>query len=86
MFEICCLLSNWTFEIVGFVGKNKREAGEAMEKIVKKNPVGLNIGFSGFYVKKTELGRTETGQFEPIPVRFWFKIFSFSKFYFGYFF
>jgi len=29
-------LSNWTFEIVGFVGKNKREAGEAIEKIVKK--------------------------------------------------
>jgi hypothetical protein len=36
MFEICCLLSNWAFEIVGFVGKNKREAGEAVEKIVKK--------------------------------------------------
>jgi len=73
------LLSNWTFEIVGFVGKNKREAGEAIEKIVKKNPVGLNIDFSGFYVKKTE----------PKPVglnRFRFKIFSFSKFYFGYFF
>jgi hypothetical protein len=40
-----------------FVGKNKREAGEAIEKIVKKNPVGLNIGFSGFYVKKPN--RTE---------------------------
>jgi hypothetical protein len=36
MFEIGCLLSNWIFEIVGFVGKNKREAGEAIEKIVKK--------------------------------------------------
>jgi hypothetical protein len=30
-------LSNWAFEIVGFVGKNKKEAGEAIEKIVKKN-------------------------------------------------
>jgi hypothetical protein len=29
-------LSNWVFEIVGFVGKNKKEAGEAIEKIVKK--------------------------------------------------
>jgi hypothetical protein len=36
MFEICCLLSNWAFEIVGFVGKNKREAGEAIEKLLKK--------------------------------------------------
>jgi hypothetical protein len=36
MFEICCLLSNWTFEIGGFAGKNKREAGETIEKIVKK--------------------------------------------------
>ena len=80
------MLSNWAFEIVGFVGKNKKEAGEAIEKIVKKNPVGLNIGFSGFYVKKTEPDRTETGRFEPIPVRFQFKIFSFPKFYYGYFF
>ena len=55
------MLSNWAFEIVGFVGKNKKEAGEAIEKIVKKNPVGLNIGFFGFYVKKPD--RTE-----PKPV------------------
>jgi len=40
---------------VGFVGKNKREAGEAIEKIVKKNAFGLNIGFFGFYVKKSNL-------------------------------
>ena len=46
---------------MGFVGKNKREAGEAIEKIVKKNPVGLNIGFSGFYVKKPNRA-------EPKPV------------------
>jgi hypothetical protein len=51
-------LSNWAFEIVGFVGKNKREAGEAIEKIVKKNLVGLNIGFSGFYVKKPNRNRS----------------------------
>ena len=36
MFEICCLLSNLAFEIVGFVGKSKREVGEAIKKIVKK--------------------------------------------------
>jgi hypothetical protein len=55
-----------------FVGKNKREAGEAKEKIVKKNPVGLNIGFSGFYVKKTEPNRTEINRFELVfgSVRF----------------
>jgi len=35
-YQICCLLSNWAFEIVGFAGKNKREAREAIEKIVKK--------------------------------------------------
>jgi hypothetical protein len=69
MFEICSLLSNWTFEIVGFVGKNKGEAGEAIEKIVKKNPVSLNVGFSGFNVKKTKPDRTETSWFEPIPVQ-----------------
>jgi hypothetical protein len=55
-----------------FVGKNKREAGEAIEKIVKKNPVGLNIGFSSFYVKKTKPNRTEINRFEPVfgSVRF----------------
>jgi len=58
MFEICCLLSNWTFEIVGFVGKNKGEAGEAIEKIVKKNPDGLNIGFPVFMLKKLNRNRS----------------------------
>jgi hypothetical protein len=47
-----------------------------------KNPVSLNIGFSGFYVKKTEPGRTETGLFEPIPVQ----IFQFFKILFWLFF
>jgi len=44
MFEICCLLSNWAFEIVGFVGKNKREAGEAIEKIVSAKKQKKNDG------------------------------------------
>ena len=48
------MLSNLAFEIVGFVGENKREVGEAIKKIVKKNLVGFNIGCSGFYVKKPE--------------------------------
>jgi hypothetical protein len=43
---------------VGFVEKNKREAREAIEKIVKKNLVGLNIGFSDFYVKKPNRNRS----------------------------
>jgi hypothetical protein len=42
----------------------------------------LNIGFFGFYVKKTESDRTETGRFELIPVQ----IFQFFKILFWLFF
>jgi hypothetical protein len=42
--------------------------------------------FSGFSVEKTEPNRTETGLFDPVPVRVLFEFFSFSKFYFNYFF
>lgn len=39
MFVICC-----SFQIVGFIGKNKREAGEAIEKIVSAKKHKKNDG------------------------------------------
>ena len=44
MFVICCLLSNFAFQTVGFLGKNKREAEEAIEKIVSAKKIKKNDG------------------------------------------
>ena len=39
--------------------------------------------FSCFSIEKTKPNRTETGRFDPVPVRVRFEFLSFSKFDFG---
>jgi len=48
-----------------------------------KSPKKQYYRFSSFSNKKTEPNRTETGRFEPVPVRVRFEFLSFSKFDFG---
>jgi hypothetical protein len=43
------------------------ESPSKSPKKAQKKPK-KNKGFSGFYGKKTEPDRTETGRFEPVPV------------------
>jgi hypothetical protein len=47
----------------------------------KKAQKNNNTGFPVFLIKKPN--RTETGRFEPVPVRVRFEFLSFSKFDFG---
>ena len=50
-------------------------------KKAQKGQKNNNTGFPVFLIKKPN--RTETGRFEPVPVRVRFEFLSFSKFDFG---
>jgi hypothetical protein len=52
---------------INIIYKPIRKPIKKPKKKPKKSPK-KNKGFSGFYGKKTEPDRTETGRFEPVPV------------------